>query len=1245
MSNVNLENFGSSILANAMRYMEHTPSHDPNSNLGNANNDRRDATATSSSFPPAQGSLDTAREQTDADTSEIEAGTAEHVIQPSQSRAESIVSSFDYNYLRECAALGLSDAGDVGEELQNSQRQLVQQEQTREVDRSRLFQFRPFDEDEGGGGSAMTPSSSSRNLADADSEIRDGESEIVIGEATVDEEVRLPRSTTQYLQEFWDRASHDSRITTSNVTGRRSLPRVSSIDTRRSQLSASSRPSSSFSARQRVPTQNHSVNDVIDLTLSPPAEDALLRTRAWMRQGTEDDDDSASLEDAVGLIRFDWEGSRDEQGGLGQSRLAGASNANIPRPSSSLSSLSLSQNSDLSTYASSAVAGPSAVDWSLNQISEREEERLRNIRQDPVVAEEISPSTRGNASAEGDFVAVDMLPSARAYRLSAPRSTLSSVRRWERSIQRIRDDASTGEHPRSATGRDVDILPVTSPLTSAGQLDSLTTDSRRIRRNNVQPIENLEPASRQSALLQRSNTSSPFTWPSHSMLDHTSSRDSLSMARAPDGPTTSAFSSARSSEQLASTRPFLRARLPRSSSQEQMSPDLSSGLRADGEGTTLDRSISHSRPSLLPQHITRSNIVSQSDEALLTESSRATALNRRNSAWSQRTSRPIERSLHADNDLQGQTSISSPSLVTDISEWRQQARALTAWRASDRAAASREEERRIMTTYREMDFPDPEATLPYFPGRPPLRPLVTGATGQGIMEADDMTTPVDRNNGMESDAIPRLPSLRSRSPLTLTFAEAEAAHRQQHLNDLQRHGSSVPFRSRRAAVASPSDANPAAVATISQRPPTLRPLFLSAQPGGDSSTSSVPARRASAAPSSPSSAYLRRSLQLGGRESQGERTSSWQRQVAAERNSETSNHNDELISEMENVRRRILAVADAVSGLEGLVGSRPHPARPTIASGNTQPSPSAGNSSTIAGRPTRIGMALDAESRAFASRNLSTSRSGQDAPSAVNAHLSRLRRMREQREREGRQNRALSLASNDSPSASSSVSASATAGADADGSSTPDDGPPRLQFHRPRDIFSDIFLRATGSSRYGNAAANNSIQDDPGNYLTDEQFEMRNSYEHLLRLSMQLGEARPKGAPADVVAKFPTCQYRVWQGGSCADPFTFKAWEGETDGVPGAFSGSHAVQMTSVDRKGKRRAVDPLDALSKDNLPLHVVSRFAERETRCAVCLETYDGMDMLMSLPCEHSFHETCIKVRCVLLCTLSFYIPLQKV
>lgn len=145
---------------------------------------------------------------------------------------------------------------------------------------------------------------------------------------------------------------------------------------------------------------------------------------------------------------------------------------------------------------------------------------------------------------------------------------------------------------------------------------------------------------------------------------------------------------------------------------------------------------------------------------------------------------------------------------------------------------------------------------------------------------------------------------------------------------------------------------------------------------------------------------------------------------------------------------------------------------------------------------------------------------------------------------------------------------------------------------------------------------------------------MRNSYEHLMRLSMQLGEARPKGAPADVVAKFPTCHYRVWQGGSCADPLVLSVkGEGEKACSKALSSSttfpSDTSPAISADRKGKRRAVDPFDAVATDDLPLQTVARFAERETRCAVCLETYDGLDMLMSLPCDHSFHEICIKVR----------------
>lgn len=1067
ISNVNLDNFGSSILANAMRYMDHT---NPNHSHDLTSEERGAATAGPTTFPPAQGGLDTRWEP----ASEADIGVDRRTFQSSQSRAESIVSSVDYNYYRECAALGLCEDGTNADEPHNQQQQHHQQQQPeqqeqqgaqQQSDGSRLFRFRPFDD-------LVTTSSSARDVLEGEDEARDGESEINIGESAAGEEVRLPRSTTRYLQEYWDLSSHDSRLSSNNVNSRRSHPRLPSVDTRLSRASPSSRPSSSFSLRQRNnanninSNSNNSASEVIDLTLSPPPEDALLRTQAWTSRGLRSDDDSASLEDAVGLIRFDWESSRDEQPEHLPARLP---DLGVPRPQSSLS-----MSSRYSDTSISASASALAVDWSLNRISEREEERLRSVRQDSPSLENLVVDNSDNST-----VAAEMLPSAREHRQMAPRSTISSVRRWERSIQRIRDHAQT---PNMSAFADRDINDDSSwpnLRATADQLDSLVAESRRLRWENVETLGHLRSTSRRSSSAHRmSSASSPLDSEQHSSPLARSSQDH-SLTLAGETPSSSAFNGSTDAfsftrpSHFLTPRPSLRLRTSRSSIQDRHAPNLSSGNGMPEQSPTTEQTSISTRRSLLSHRHIRPGPEPRLDDAAVTGTNRLHVPERGDTIRQRNARRPAEDWLmDIDDQIEDMALRRRRLFHGETSSEGEHSNALTAWRASDRAAASVEEQRRIMTTYRAMEFPDPESTVPGNPGRHPLRPLLAG--GRGNDERIEAAQLRGTNSGTDDD-VPQLPSLRSRSPLSFSFAEADGHHRQQP-HDHQQRGPGSYHRRLQALLAS-SDASSSAVTTSSQRNPILRPFVLSSYLSGGSGSSDAASGGASVTrrtPAPPFSTYTRQSDLEEAEDERGVRSSEHRRGPGERTDEGNSNNDDNLIVEMENVRRRILAVTDVVNGLEGLVGALPPPPSSLHATSSARPASSA--APPVAGESTH----LDNERRARGVPHFwNSDRLDDDTPGALSSQLSRLQRIRERREREERRSRAVSMVSNESQPASSSVSATATAGAEADGAI--EDGPPRLHFNRPRDVFSDIFLRATGSSRYGSAA--DSIVDDPANYL------------------------------------------------------------------------------------------------------------------------------------------------------------------
>ncbi|KAN0061345.1 hypothetical protein ACQY0O_006192 [Thecaphora frezii] len=125
-----------------------------------------------------------------------------------------------------------------------------------------------------------------------------------------------------------------------------------------------------------------------------------------------------------------------------------------------------------------------------------------------------------------------------------------------------------------------------------------------------------------------------------------------------------------------------------------------------------------------------------------------------------------------------------------------------------------------------------------------------------------------------------------------------------------------------------------------------------------------------------------------------------------------------------------------------------------------------------------------------------------------------------------------------------------------------------------------------------------SLASDPANYLTDEEWEVSNTYEDLLLLSSRVGDAVPKNVPPHIVACFATCQYSQWAGGSCDGP-----------AAPAVVVG-----------KGKQKV--------NDGATVCAAETDASRDTNCAICLDEYDDSDWIMSVPgCNHAFHASCLK------------------
>lgn len=141
-----------------------------------------------------------------------------------------------------------------------------------------------------------------------------------------------------------------------------------------------------------------------------------------------------------------------------------------------------------------------------------------------------------------------------------------------------------------------------------------------------------------------------------------------------------------------------------------------------------------------------------------------------------------------------------------------------------------------------------------------------------------------------------------------------------------------------------------------------------------------------------------------------------------------------------------------------------------------------------------------------------------------------------------------------------------------------------------------------------------SDEDDSGmiaynldNYLSDEHFTSRDTYETLMRLSAAVGEARPKHTPSHIVACFPTFTYDRWRR-------IQQAVQPEPQLPPIEHIGA------SPDIKGKGKAKEVCSSSLQTSEPVDV---------SCAICLEQYEESDVIMRMPCKHAFHELCLTVR----------------
>ncbi|GAA5863072.1 hypothetical protein JCM3774_001412 [Rhodotorula dairenensis] len=120
---------------------------------------------------------------------------------------------------------------------------------------------------------------------------------------------------------------------------------------------------------------------------------------------------------------------------------------------------------------------------------------------------------------------------------------------------------------------------------------------------------------------------------------------------------------------------------------------------------------------------------------------------------------------------------------------------------------------------------------------------------------------------------------------------------------------------------------------------------------------------------------------------------------------------------------------------------------------------------------------------------------------------------------------------------------------------------------------------------------------DPRNYLDDDEFD--SSYEALIRLSEQLGDARPRGVSAEKLASLAKFPYSAW-------PMPVRASQTSASSLS-----SEPMASTS--------------SLPLEQVPPTLARKGLEKEERCGICLCDYADDDECMLGHCGHGFHEEC--------------------
>ncbi|GJJ69477.1 hypothetical protein EMPS_01823 [Entomortierella parvispora] len=130
-----------------------------------------------------------------------------------------------------------------------------------------------------------------------------------------------------------------------------------------------------------------------------------------------------------------------------------------------------------------------------------------------------------------------------------------------------------------------------------------------------------------------------------------------------------------------------------------------------------------------------------------------------------------------------------------------------------------------------------------------------------------------------------------------------------------------------------------------------------------------------------------------------------------------------------------------------------------------------------------------------------------------------------------------------------------------------------------------------------------SMWGNPEDYLNDDQVD--DSYEGLLRLGEQIGDAKPKGIPMHTLRKMDKHIF-VW---------TPKRHSWSSKGL--RHSRSQSLLSFDSDYFG---ASNPSKGKAKD------ASASESLDENCTICLDAYQTTDRLRPLPCKHAFHVECI-------------------